>query len=301
MSETETTNETPRETPTETTPPGPATAPAPSAPAAPRPSRSAWPVVFTLGFLVLGAGEGYLWYSQQAHQADATQLAVLRSQMDDLRAEASRTAQAPAPAPNSVIVQADLAQKYADLAAQVNAMQAQQAADHGQLTQMQANSTDLGKLTARIALLNALETARMALDAGQPLGTIPNAPPALAQFATSVPPTEAALRQSFPEAAEAAEAASLSPDGKVGFWARTKLRLEGIITISNGNTVLFGPPAAAVLNQTRTALTAGDLAGAVADLQALSPPAQAAMAGWLAQAKALLDARAALMAMAQGT
>jgi len=298
MSETETTNEAPRETPTETTPPVPATAPAPSAPAAPRPSRSAWPVVFTLGFLVLGAGEGYLWYNQQTHQADATQLAVLRSQMDDLRAETARTAQAPAP--NSVTVQADLAQKYADLAAQVNAMQAQQAADHGQLTQMQANSTDLGKLTTRIALLNALETARMALDAGLPLGTIPNAPPALAQFATSAPATEAALRQSFPEAAEAAEAASLSPDGKVGFWARTKLRLEGIITISNGNTVLFGPPAAAVLNQARTALTAGDLAGAVADLQALSPPAQAAMAGWLAQAKALLDARAALMAMAQG-
>jgi len=296
MSETETTSETQRETPIETAPPVPAPAPAPSAPAAPRPSRSAWPVVFTLGFLVLGAGEGYLWYNQQAHQADATQLAVLRTQMDDLRAETAHAA----PAPNSVTVQADLAQKYADLAAQVNAMQAQEAADHGQLSQMQANSTDLGKLTTRIALLNALATARMALDAGQPLGSIPNAPPALAQFATSAPATEAALRQSFPEAAEAAAAASLSPSGNVGFWARAKLRLEGIITISNGNTVLFGPPAAAVLNQAGAALTAGDLAGAVADLQALSPPAQAAMAGWLAQAKALLDARAALMAMAQG-
>ena len=299
MSETETTSEAPRETPTETTPPVPAQAPEPSVHAAPRPARSAWPVVFTLGFLILGAGEGYLWYSQQAHHADATQLAVLRTQVDDMRAEAARTAQAPAP--SSVVVQADLAQKFADLAAQVNAMQAQEAADHGQLSLMQANSTDLDKLTTRIALLNALATARMALDAGQPLGTIPNAPPALAQFATAAPPTEAALRQSFPEAAEAASAASLSPDGKVGFWARAKLRLEGIITISNGNTVLFGPPAAAVLNQAGATLTAGDLAGAVADLQALSPPAQAAMAGWLAQAKALLDARAALMAMAQGT
>ena len=298
MSETETTSEAPRETPTETTPPVPAQAPEPSAPAAPRPARSAWPVVFTLGFLILGAGEGYLWYTQQAHHADATQLAVLRTQVDDMRAEAARTA--PAPAPSSVVVQADLAQKFADLAAQVNAMQAQEAADHGQLSLMQANSTDLDKLTTRIALLNALATARMALDAGQPLGTIPNAPPALAQFATAAPPTEAALRQSFPEAAEAASAASLSPNGKVGFWARTKLRLEGIITISNGNTVLFGPPAAAVLNQAGAALTAGNLAGAVADLQALSPSAQAAMAGWLAQAKALLDARAALLAMAQG-
>jgi hypothetical protein len=298
MSETETTNDTPRETPTETTPPVPAPAPAPpSAPIAPRPPRSAWPVVFTLGFLILGAGEGYLWYSQQAHQADTTQLAVLRTQMDDMRAEASRTA----PAPNSVVVQADLTQKFADLAAQVNAVQAQAAADHGQISQMQANATDLGQLTTRIALLNALETARMALDAGQPLGTIPNAPPALAQFATSAPPTEAALRQSFPAAAKAAEAASLSPNGKVGFWDQVKLRLEGIITISNGDTVLFGPPAAAVLNQAETALAAGDLAGAVAKLQVLSPASQAAMAGWLAQAKALLDARAALMTMAQGS
>ncbi|MDR3506003.1 MAG: hypothetical protein P4L52_07140 [Acidocella sp.] len=297
MSETDTTNETPKETLTETTPPVPAPAPVPSAPVAPRPQHSAWPVVFTLGFLVLGVGEGYLWYSQQTHQADTTQLAVLRTQMDDMRAEASRTA----PAPNSVVVQADLAQKYAALAAQVNAMQAQEAADHGQISQMQANATDLGQLTTRIALLNALETARMALDAGLPLRTIPNAPDALAQFATSAPPTEAALRQSFPAAAKAAEAASLSPNGKAGFWDQVKLRLEGIITISNGDTVLFGPPAAAVLNQAETALAVGDLAGAVAKLQALSPASQAAMAGWLAQAKALLDARAALMTMAQGT
>ncbi|MBB5373837.1 hypothetical protein [Acidocella aromatica] len=295
MSETETTSATPKETPTETTPPVPA--PAPSTPVAPRPPRSAWPVVFTLGFLVLGAGEGYLWYNQQGHQADATQLAVLRTQMDDMRTEASRTA----PAPNSVVAQADLAQKYAALAAQVNAMQTQEAADHGQISQMQANATDLGQLTTRIALLNALETARMALDAGLPLGTIPNAPDALGQFSTSAPPTEAALRQSFPAAAKAAEAASLSPNGKVGFWDQVKLRLEGIITISNGDTVLFGPPAAALLNQAETALAAGDLAGAVAKLQALSPASQAAMAGWLAQAKALLDARAALMTMAQGT
>lgn len=293
MSETETTNGSPKETLPEATP----QAPVPSAPAAPRPARSAWPVVFTLGFLVLGAGEGYLWYNQQGHQADATQLAVLRTQMDDMRTAAARAT----PAPDSMVVQADLTQKFAALAAQVNAMQAQEAADHGQISQMQANATDLGKLTTRIALLNALETARMALDAGQPLGTIPNAPDALGQFATSAPPTEAALRQSFPAAAKAAEAASVSPNGKVGFWDQVKLRLEGIITISNGDTVLFGPPAAAVLNQAQTALAAGDLAGAVAKLQALSPASQAAMAGWLSQAKALLDARAALMTMAQGS
>ncbi len=296
MSDTETPNETPIPEAAPAAPPTPASAATPPVAPAPRPRRSAWPVAFILGFLVLAGGEGYLWANQRAHQADATELAVLRAQLDDLRAAAARAA----PAPDSVTVQADLTQKFAALAAQVNAMQAQQAADHGQLSQVQANTADLGKLTTRMALLNDLAAARLALDAGQPLGVIPNAPDALAQFASTAPPTEAALRQSFPAAATAAAAASLSSNGEAGFWAKVKLRLEGIITISNGNTVLFGPPAQAVLNQAKATLDAGDLAGAVAALQALSPPAQAAMAPWLAQAKALLEARAALTSMAQG-
>jgi len=288
MSETETTNETAL--------PAPVEAPAAPPPPTPKPRRSAWPVAFTLGFLLLAGGEGFLWYSQQAHRADTTQLAVLRAQMDDLRAAAARTA----PAPDSLTAQADLAQKFAALAAQVNAVQAQTAADHGALSMLQANSTDLGKLTTRIALLNALETARLALESGQPLGTIPNAPPALAKFANNPPPTEAALREAFPDAARAAETASLSAQGKTGFWDQVRLRLESVITISNGTHVLFGPPAAAALNQAQAALDAGDLAGAVAHVQTLSLTAQRAMGGWLPQAQALLAARAALVTLAQG-
>lgn len=261
-----------------------------------KPRRSLWPVAFTLGFLLLAGGEGYLWVQAQAGKADATELAVLRAQLDDLRAAAQKAG----PAPDSVVVQADLAQKYAALAAQLNAVQAQVAGDHGALSMMQANATDLGKLTQQMTLLNALGTARLALDAGQPLGQIPGAPPALARFASVAPPTEAQLRESFEAAARTAEAASLSANGGAGFWARTKLRLEGLITISNGNEVVFGPPAAAALNTARQALDNGDLAQAVAALTGMSPPAQAAMAGWLSQAQALLAARAALLSMAQG-
>jgi hypothetical protein len=166
---------------------------------------------------------------------------------------------------------------------------------------LQANAADLGTLTKRMTLLNALGTARLALDAGQPLGQIPGAPPALARFATVAPPTEAQLRESFAGAARAAEEASLSGDGEIGFWAGAKLRLEGMITISNGSQVVFGPPAAAALNTARAALGDGDLAGAVAALQDLGPGAKQAMGGWLAQAQALLAARAALVAMAQGS
>jgi hypothetical protein len=268
-----------------------------AAPVVVKPRRSLWPVAFTLGFLLLAGGEGYLWYNAQAHKADATQLAVLRAQMDDMRAAQARVA----PAPDSVTVQADLAQKYVVLAAQLSAVQAQVAADHGTLSVMQANAADIGKLTQRMTLLNALGTARLALDAGQPLGPIPNAPPELARFTTVAPPTEAELRESFPPAARMAKEASLSSTGEIGFWAKVRLRLEGFLTISNGNQVIFGPPAAAALNVAGQKLDDDDLAGAVAALQDLGPGAKAAMAGWLAQAQALLAARAALVTMAQGS
>jgi hypothetical protein len=290
MSETEIS--APQETGVQTqAPPAPLVAPREA-----KARRSLWPVAFILGFAVLAAGEVYLWRDAQMHRADPVELAVLRAQLDDLRA----AGQAKAPAPDSVLVQADLAQKYAALAAQLNAMQTEVASDHGAVSMMQANATDLGKLTQRMELFNALGGARLALDAGQPLGQIPDAPPALAQFATAAPPTEAQLRESFAGAARAAEAASLSANGTAGFWARVKLRLEGLITVSNGDEVVFGPPAAAALNVARDRLANGDLAGAVAALQNLPADAQTAMAGWLAQAQALLAARAALLSMAQG-
>jgi hypothetical protein len=256
--------------------------------------RSLWPYPLLVLILLLGAGEGFLWHRQQAQATDAAQLAVLQAQVADLRAFALRSQ----PAADSVTAQADLSVKLAAVAAQVNAVQGQMAADHGALTTLQSNSADLTKLTARITLLNQLETARMALDAGQPLGTIANAPPALSNFATTPPPTEAALRLGFPAAARAAEAASIAGAAKGGAWAHALARLENFVTVSEGSHVLIGAPAAAVIGQARTLLDAGDLAGAVAQLNTLSLTTQQAMGGWLAQAQALVAARAALMSMA---
>ncbi len=282
-------------TPQETSTPEPV---APAAPAEPKaepktPRRSFWPWFLLLGILFLGAGEGYLWYLDQVRGAQATQLAVLQAQVADLRALSVKAQ----PAPDSVTVQADLAQKFAALAAQVNAMQAQLAADHGTLSTLQASSVDLTALTARIALLNQLESARMALDAGQPLGVIAGAPPALARFATTAPPTEAQLRLAFPAAARAAEAASISGEPNGSYWSRVLTRLENFITVSDGTHVIIGAPAAAQLKQAAILLNAGDLAGAVAQVETLSQTTQQAMAGWLEQAKDLLAARAALMSM----
>jgi hypothetical protein len=62
--------------------------------------------------------------------------------------------------------------------------------------------------------------------------------------------------------------------------------------------VLLGDPAAGVLARARTALDAGDLAAAVAAVSSLSGPPATAMAVWLADARALLQARAGLADMA---
>jgi hypothetical protein len=106
------------------------------------------------------------------------------------------------------------------------------------------------------------------------------------------------LRLGFAAAARAAEAASVTADGKASFWSRVRARMESIVTVSDGTHVLLGAPAAAVLAQARLLLDAGDLAGAVAQIDTLSQPTQAAMGAWLTQARALLAARAALIQLA---
>jgi hypothetical protein len=280
----------PEPVPTETAVTVPALAPTP------RPARrSRWPYLLLALILLVAGGEGYLWVRLQAEAANATQLAVLQAQVADLRALAIQTR----PGSGSIAGQADLAVKLANVAAQLNAVQSQMAADHGALTTLQSNTVDVTKLTARITLLNQLTMARMALDAGQPLGVIANASPALSIFASQPPPTESALKLGFPAAARAAEAASVAGDTKGGVWAHMLARLENFVTISAGSHVLIGAPAAAVIAQARTLLDAGDLAGAVAALNQLSMTTQAAMGDWLVQARALVAARAALADMAR--
>ena len=148
---------------------------------------------------------------------------------------------------------------------------------------------------AHAAMAAHLQAAAQALEAGLPLGDIADAPPALVRFATTAPPTEAALRLSFGPFAAAAEAASRPVEQGHGMAERIWLRIERLITVRQGDHVLIGTPAAAALEAARTKLNAGDLAGAVASLSALDAEASAAMAPWQAAAQALLDARAALL------
>jgi hypothetical protein len=254
------------------------------------------PALAVVGFLILAGGEAYLY---QLHQATppvaAAQIAGLQSQLSAVQNQVT----AAIPAVNSQAAQATLQEKFISLDAQVQAMQAAQATDHGTLAQLAANNVDLTKLTSKIETLNRLETVRMALESGQPLGDIPNAPPALAKYATTPPPTEAQLVLTYPAAAKAANDASVARADKGNDMLTGALaRVESLVTISKGDQVLVGAPAAAITAKAQSQLDAGDLAGAVATLtNGLSTQTQAAMGDWLPQAKSLLAARNAIIAL----
>jgi hypothetical protein len=157
----------------------------------------------------------------------------------------------------------------------------------------------IGGITEQAQRISRVQLATTALEAGQKLGDIPGAPPALAQFAHDAPPTEAGLRLSFNSAAEAAQRASQPAimDNQP-FASRLWTRAQQSVTVRQGDRVLLGDPVSGVLAHARQALDAGDLAGAVAVLNGLAGPAAAAMADWVGQARALLEARAALASMA---
>ena len=153
--------------------------------------------------------------------------------------------------------------------------------------------TGIADRTARIARAQAVAAA---LAAGQKLGSIPDAPPALARFATVAPPTEAALRLAFPAAEKAALNVSL-PDMKgKSLLDRMLARLQDyhLITVRQGDEVVVGNLTAETLNHAHTLLRAGDLAGAVKTVSTLTGDPARAMAAWLEDAKALLAAREAL-------
>lgn len=158
----------------------------------------------------------------------------------------------------------------------------------------------IGSLADRQTRAARLQAAASALNAGQPLGDLPGAPPAVQRFAQAAPPTQASLQLSFDEVAQSAQLASQPPVEDKPFLDRVWARAQQSITVRQGDRVLVGDPIAGVLEHAKQALDAGDLAGAVAVLDQLAGPAAAAMADWKSKAQALLDARAALLNLARG-
>ncbi len=307
--------------------PPPAASAPPAAPraappkAAAQPSRSARAVLTALGFVLLLAGLGYEWRTQQdlAQQVaslaqqpsppapppgvDPARVTGLEGRLKDLEARLAALQQRPAPAAAAAAAPVNLA----PLDARVSALEARGIGDLNALTEkvaalaarLKALEDGEAALAERATRVLGYERAQLALEAGEPLGDIPGASPALARFAHAKPPTEAALRLAFPAAADAAEAASRpSGEGKA-IAERMWLKVRSLVTVKQGNTVLLGPPSAAVLGTAHAKLEAGDLGGAVAALSGLDAAAAAAIADWRSAAQALLDARAALAAAAK--
>ena len=165
---------------------------------------------------------------------------------------------------------------------------------------LQKGASSVEDAATRATRLERVQAAVVALQAGQKLGEIPNAPPALAKFANRAPPTEAALRESFPALAQQARAASQPDTAHKSFLQRTLARLQESVTVRQGDDVLVGDPAAGVLADAEAKVQNGDLAGAVQRLHALHGPAAAVMQPWVEKAASLVDARAALASLAAG-
>jgi hypothetical protein len=166
------------------------------------------------------------------------------------------------------------------------------------LATVEHEAGQIAALADKAGRIGRIQAAQTALDSGQALGELPGAPASLTRFAHARPPTEAELRLSFPKAARAAEEASRPSTEGQPFLDRMWTRAQGLVTVREGDHVIVGDPASGVIARARSALQAGDLAGAASALDALTGPAAQAMAEWKSQAQALLDARAALAALA---
>lgn len=291
----------------------PVAAPAVSAPARRRSSNATlWMVFSAIVAVLLAGGETFLFRAQSGLQDQSRRITTLESRVDALRSRVTALDRrlkilAARPLPKPPAPKVTVEQKIpAALTAKLDAMQANVAAlsttsvtDHAAVATLQSNAASLSKLTAKAQALARIAQASLALQNGEALGPIPNAPAALARFATKKPPTLGALKSSFPTYADKAARAGGAVAADGGFWRKLRIRAESLVTVRHGAKVLVGSRAEGVLAVARRDLDDDDLAAAVAALKTLPPAARSAMAPWMKKAARLLAARAALARMAE--
>jgi hypothetical protein len=294
-------------------PPEPAAVPEPAKAAPPPANRSVHvlAVFCALGFLLLAVAVFYEWQQQtllSAPSNDAARMTALEGQVRTLQQRLSQLEQrppppSPSPPPDLRPLEARIAALEQRPAAAATA-QPDLAPLLDRITALERHATQAD--TAAAAAANRadralrIEAATAALAAGQPLGTLPDAPAALTRFATEKPPTLAEIRLAFPAAARRAADASRPATASQSMAERMWLQIASMVTIRSGDRVILGAPAGVVLDAARERLDAGDISGAVTALDALDPGAAQAMADWRARAQSLLDARAALASLAHG-
>jgi len=212
------------------------------------------------------------------------------------RVAAAEAALAPKLASLETTMQQRLAAAEQAARQQAETQQQQINARFATLEQREARIVAAEQRLNRLVASTALTTA---LEAGKPLGAalagLPGIPPAaLTRYSDTAPPTMAALRLSFEDAARAARAAAEPATEGQGVLEAAATRLSNLVTIRRGESVVWGDAISGELEGARQALNAGDVAAAVQKVEALPEAVRTPMAGWLAQAKGLLEARNAL-------
>ncbi len=131
--------------------------------------------------------------------------------------------------------------------------------------------------------------ARLAEDDNELSGVLDG----LAPFAAEGIPTRERLRAGFPQVARAIAAAGAG-EGEEGWLAGVRRRLSNLVTVRPVGGDAVGESPGAVAARAEALVEAGDLAGALAELDALSGPAAAAAADWRRGTEARGKAEAAL-------
>jgi len=163
---------------------------------------------------------------------------------------------------------------------------------------LEKTSGSVDAVSQHLNRLARIQEAGLALSAGRPVGDIPGAPPALAQFARTAPPTTTELHDLFVKSEQAAIAAKEPDNTSVPLMDRIWERAQGLVTVHRGEDVVVGSPVAVTLGHARAAMDAGDLKQAISIVETLKGQPREAMAKWLEEAKSVVDARAALADMA---
>lgn len=298
-------------------------APEPAA-AAPEPlQRDRLPWLCGLGFVILAGGLFYLWRYPPipvGTAANASAIHTVEQRLAEVDARLARLEQRPVVDLGKITTRLDaldgrvgdqtqlasrldvVSGRIESLAARdqtgLDATKQQLDAISARLAAIESNAGGVDAVSKRLNRIAKLQEASFALDAGRPVGDLPGAPPALARYAKAAPPTEAQLRLRFPRDEQAALAVKQPDLSEAPFVDRVLDRAESLITIRRGDNVVVGNDAAIVLGRAKADLDSGDLADAVSAVQSLKGQPAQAMAGWLADAQALLSARSAIAQMA---
>lgn len=236
----------------------------------------------------------------------AGRIAAVESSVADLTARVQAAESRPAGAADPALAQQlkalqDRVAAIGTGTAQPEAITAAVEAAEARLKQAETKAADLAAQADAAAVATrraaAIDRIAAAMDTGTPFAAVaadlPDLPPALADNAATGLPSIATLRETFPAAARAALESALRANmgeswtDRVSSFLRSQTGLRSL-------TPRDGDDPDAILSRAEAALAKGDVAAALAELEALPEAAKPPLADWTAQARLRTEAEAAL-------